>query len=139
MFLDDHVGYTAYFLLLLDLSLHIKGAAAGHSAVKALSQLHLSLLFCKYYSLHLSLIHLHYFLKSSQGPANEIESTVPIRNDDVMMTGFFSSSPLTSIKLLFHNLAWILRTAWPEKLWRGHWNRTQRADPKRQSCVENKK
>lgn len=39
----------------------------------------------------------------------------------------------TSMKLLFHSLAWILRTAWPEKLWRGHWNRTQRADPKRQS------
>lgn len=39
----------------------------------------------------------------------------------------------TSMKLLFHSLAWILRTAWPEKLWRGHWNRMQRADPKRQS------
>lgn len=39
----------------------------------------------------------------------------------------------TSMKLLFHSRAWILRTARPEKLWRGHWNRMQRADPSRQS------
>lgn len=26
----------------------------------------------------------------------------------------------TSMKLLFHSLAWILRTACPEKLWSGH-------------------
>lgn len=40
---------------------------------------------------------------------------------------------LTSIKLLFHSLAWILRTAWSERLWSGHWKSTQRADPRRQS------
>lgn len=48
---------------------------------------------------------------------------------EVMMTELF----LTSMKLLFQSLAWILRTACPEMLWRGHWNRTQRAEPRRQS------
>lgn len=47
-----------------------------------------------------------------------------------------SNSWLTSIKLLFQSLAWILRTACPENLCRGHWKRTHRAEPKRQSCRE---
>lgn len=61
----------------------------------------------------------------------KVSWSVMCRADAMMRESF------TSMKLPFHSLACTLRTAFPERLCRGHWNSTQRADPKRQSWKTN--
>lgn len=122
------------WMFLWDLPLNIK-PAAGDSGVEADRCIH-SLTDClniKAWFLHAVAAVIHHSLPLHQC---ERERALNVMCSKVRLTwgwqDFFFFF-FTSMKLLFHSLAWILRTAWPEKLWRGHWNRTQRADPKRQS------